>query len=361
MLFDTSNKHPTSSMNRKTFLINSVILFSGQLLGCKTSTKDAEVTSLISFDLHTHPGVFIKKGMADYPGDMVFAKRMEDMRLNKISGAFFSLVADMPLLKITETGIVPRGKFKEGEGWAEFEQQLAILKDLLLQNNIKITFSGDELKADKTIQAYLSCEGGDFLDGNIDNVKKCYDEGVRSIQLVHYAPNLLGDLQTWKAEFGGLSPFGKEVVKEMNRLGMVIDVAHASVRTVKNVADLTQAPIILSHSILKGTNNGPISARAISKDHAKLVADTGGVIGMWPSGFSASFDAFVEHTFSMIDAVGIDHVGIGTDMDGNYKPVISDYTEFTNWQNALLDKGLSKTELGKISGGNAKRVLEAVL
>ena len=348
-------------MNRKTFLINSSILLTGQLLGCNSNTKKTKQSDLISFDLHTHPGVFIKKGMADYPGDSAFAKRMEDMRTNKLSGAFFSLVADMPLLKVTETGIVPRGEFKAGEGWTEFEKQLAILKALLKENGIEIAFSGEELKADATIQAYLSCEGGDFLDGQIENVAKCYAEGVRSIQLVHYAPNLLGDLQTWKAEYGGLSPFGKEVVKEMNRLGMVIDVAHASVRTVKNVADLTQAPVILSHSILKGTNNGPISARAISKDHAKLVADTGGVIGMWPSGFSASFDAFVDHTFSMIDAVGIDHVGIGTDMDGNYKPVISDYKAFSNWKVALANKGLNKEEVNKIAGGNSKRVLTQVL
>lgn len=348
-------------MNRKSFLINASILVGGHLIGCKSTTKKSEEVPLISFDLHTHPGVFMKKGMADYPGDIAFAKRMEDMQTNKLSGAFFSLVADMPLLKITERGIVPRGKFKEGEGWTEFEKQLSILKNLLTINEIEITFSGKDLKANNTIQAYLSCEGGDFLDGKIENVAKCYAEGVRSIQLVHYAPNLLGDLQTWKAKYGGLSPFGKEVVKEMNQLGMLIDVAHASVRTVKNVVDLTTAPIILSHSILKGDNNGPVSARAISKDHAKLVADTGGVVGMWPSGFSESFDVFVDHTFRMIDAIGIDHVGIGTDMDGNYKPVISNYSEVANWQSALLAKGLSRKELGKIAGGNAKRILESVL
>ncbi len=348
-------------MNRKTFLINAAILFGGQLIGCKSTAKKSKNEPLISFDLHTHPGVFIKKGMADYPGDIAFAKRIADMQAHKLSGAFFSLVADMPLLKVTETGIVPQGAFKVGEGWKEFEKQLAVLKNLLAKNSIEIAFSGNDLKANNNIQAYLSCEGGDFLDGQIENVERCYNEGVRSIQLVHYAPNLLGDLQTWKAEHNGLSAFGKEVVKEMNRLGMLIDVAHASVRTVKQVADLTKAPIILSHSILKGDNNGPISARAISEDHAKLVANTGGIVGMWPSGFSDSFEAFVEHTFRMIDALGIDHVGIGTDMDGNYKPVISNYTEFANWQNALLDKGLSKEELGKIAGGNAKRVLENVV
>lgn len=348
-------------MNRKTFLLNAGIILSGQLLGCKITGKVPVEEAMISFDLHTHPGVFFRKGTEEYAGDSAFSERMQDMQANKLNGAFFSLVADMPLLKITKNGIVPRGKYKAGEGWSEFERQLTNLKTLLTAHQMDLALSAHELTAESSVKAYLACEGGDFLDNKIENVGKCYGEGVRSIQLVHYAPNTLGDLQTWKADYGGLSPFGKEVVKEMNQLGMVIDVAHASVRTVKAVTDLTDAPIILSHSILKDGQNKPIAARAISKDHAKLIAHTGGVIGMWPSGFSASFDDFVEHTFRMIDAVGIDHVGIGTDMDGNYKPIISNYKEFSNWKIALAAKGLSTTEVAKIAGGNSKRVLEKVL
>lgn len=348
-------------MNRKTFLRNSALLLSGHLLGCKAIPNPSTSNDLISFDLHTHPGRFFQKGSEGYVGDSPFTKRIMDMQTHHLNGAFFSIVADMPLLKVTENGIVPRGKYKDGEGWKEFERQLHDLKILLTDHKVEIAFTANELTPECSTKAFIACEGGDFLDNKIENVAKSYQEGVRSIQLVHYAPNTLGDLQTWKADYGGLSPFGKEVVKEMNQLGMIIDVAHASVRTVKAVTDLTNAPIILSHSILKDGQHKPISTRAISKDHAKLVANTGGVIGMWPSGFSASLDEFVQHTFRMIDAVGIDHVGIGTDMDGNYKPIISDYKEFTDWKMALANEGLSKTDVAKIVGGNSLRVLADVL
>jgi len=228
-------------------------------------------------------------------------------------------------------------------------------------SNAKIAVSGNDLKNNDQVSAYISCEGGDFLDDDVDHLDEAYLEGVRSVQLVHYAPNTLGDLQTWKVVHGGLTVFGKEVVTRMNKLGMVIDVAHASARTVKDVADLTDAPIILSHSILKENDDRPIEARAINKGHALLVSQTGGVIGMWPSGFSNSLDEFVEATFKMVDVVGIDHVGLGTDMDGNFKPVISNYGDFITWKEALSEKGMNKEEIGKISGGNMQRVLDSIL
>ena len=105
----------------------------------------------------------------------------------------------------------------------------------------------------------------------------------------------------------------------------------------------------------------PIAKRAISKDHAKLIADTGGVIGAWPSGFNKSFEEYVDNIKQLVDTVGIDHVGIGTDMDANFKPVLSKYSEFPKLDEALLAKGFSKSETGKIMGGNAKRVLSKII
>jgi membrane dipeptidase len=348
-------------MNRKAFIYHSSLVLGATLLGCKTTTKATANKKAPSFDLHTHPGAFFYKGAKEYQGDEAFIARVKDMKTNGLDGAFFSVVADLPLLKLTDKGVVFNGTFKGDEGWLEFKKQLNILRNLLQKAEVKIALKAKELNRGNAVKAYLSCEGGDFLSGKIENVAKAYQEGIRSIQLVHYAPNDLGDLQTWKAKHKGLSSFGKEVVKEMNRLGMLIDVAHASIKTVKDVTDRTTAPIILSHSILKTGFKSPVAARAISVEHAKMVANTGGVIGMWPSGFSTSFDELVNHTFKMIDAIGIDHVGIGTDMDANFKPIIKDYTGFANWEAALLSKGLSKEEVGKVMGGNAQRVIAAVL
>ena len=321
-------------------------------------------TDMLSFDLHCHPGVFFGRGMKGYPGDSGVVKTVTEMNTGRLSGAFFGLVADLQIIEITPTGVVPKGSYPAGEAWKEYKRQLSALKELFETLPVSLAKRAadlDKAVGGKKVAAFISCEGGEFLDGNASHLDEMYAEGVRSLQLVHYAPNVLGDIQTAPPQHNGLSKSGKEVVTKMNKLGMVIDVAHASYDTVKAVSDITDSPIILSHSILKMEENRPIAKRAISVEHAKLIAKTGGVIGAWPSGFNASFDEFVDNTLRLVDAVGIDHVGLGTDMDSNFKPVFNSYLQLPQWADALATKGLSREEVGKILGGNARRVLGRVL
>ncbi len=350
-------------MKRKEFLIHSGLALGATMLGSVYYGKEEfeRKSNKIDFDLHAHPGVFFAKGTALFPGEEAFVNRILEMKANNLDGAFFSLVADWPLLQITDQGVVFNRAYQKDEGWIEFKKQLSIFKELLQKSEAVLTVQPAALGDGESVKAFLACEGGDFIGTNLGHVEEAYDEGVRSIQIVHYAPNLLGDLQTWKSEHGGLSKLGGQVIKKMNQLGMIIDVAHASARTVKMAVDLTKDPVILSHSILKDDKERPISARAISVEHAKMVSVTGGVIGIWPSGFSSSFDEFIDHTFRMIDAVGINHVGIGTDMDANFQPVISSYHQFSDWKSALSTRGLTEEEIGKIAGNNMKRVLDEVL
>lgn len=315
------------------------------------------------FDLHTHPGIFFMKGTAQYPGDAGVHATVAEMKKGNVSGAFFSMVMDMPLLKRTETGIVPIRNFSKGEGWQEYKRQLKIVNEVFELTKIVRASSYALYASSKEVNrlaGFLSCEGADFLD-DASQLDEVYADGVRSIQLVHYAPNPLGDLQTHASQHNGLSMLGKEIVKKMNTLGMVIDVAHASQKTVQDIVRATQSPVILSHSILKMEPNRPIAARAISTDHAKLVAQTGGVIGAWPSGFNKSFDEYVENILRLVDVVGIDHVGLGTDMDSNFKPVLDSYQQLTKLTAALQIKGLSDSEIKKIAGENADRVLKKAL
>jgi len=87
-----------------------------------------------------------------------------------------------------------------------------------------------------------------------------------------------------------------------------------------------------------------------------------GVIGAWPSGFAnRTFDDFVDQTMRLIDVVGVDHVGLGTDMDGNFKPVFSSYLQLPDWVAGLRSKGLSEIDVAKVAGGNALRVVGQVL
>lgn len=286
---------------------------------------------------------------------------VREMKEGHLTSCFLALVADAPLLKPGPKGIIITRKYSPGDGWTEYKRQLQRLKEVFAQ--VEMPFSADlsDLSAKNNVPfGYIAVEGGDFLDDHLYRIEEAYQDGVRSIQLVHYAPNNLGDLQTAETTFNGLSAFGKDVVKKMNELGMVIDVAHASFQTAKDVAKLTKAPIILSHSILQLEADRPLALRAISKEHAKLVADTGGVIGAWPSGFNKSFDDYITNIKRMIDVVGIDHVGIGTDMSANFKPVLTNYIQYPQVAEALKSNGLSSEEVAKIMGENAKVVLSKI-
>jgi membrane dipeptidase len=316
-----------------------------------------------AFDLHCHPGMFLQRGAADYAGDQAPAKTISEMREGGLAAAFFSVVADSKLLVRDAKGIVVSRAFAAGEAWADCERQLATFDDLVKREKIGFATSFGQMEAFRQrgqLAAFLSCEGGDCLEGNLGRLEQVYQRGVRSLQLVHYAQNTLGDLQTQPPAYNGLSAFGRDVVRRMDRLGMVVDVAHAAFSTVKATVDSTSAPILLSHSHLQSESSP--HPRLITVEHARLVASTGGVIGAWPSGFAnRTFADFVDQTMRLVDAVGVDHVGLGTDMDGNFQPVFSSYRQLPDWIAALRAKGLSEEDVAKIAGGNASRVLQQVL
>ena len=357
---------PTNSPmpTRKQFLQQLITAAAGTSLIGFESIASPSAKAPLTFDFHCHPGLFPTKGTDRYAGDAAVMKTVNAMNASHFSGAFFSLVADMPLISIGPTGVTVSKPYAKGEAWAEYKRQRAVFKEVFQPNNVKLSTKASDLetyaKQDK-VAAFLGCEGGDLFEGIIDRVDEAYKDGVRSIQLVHYAPNDVGDLQTAESMHNGLSAFGKNVVKRMNSLGMVVDVAHATFKTVKDAAEITTMPIILSHSALSMEPDRPLAKRTISPDHARVVAGTGGVIGMWPSGFFKSFDEFVDGTLKMIEVVGADHVGLGTDMDGNFKPVLDNYSQVTTWGQALRARGLSEEETWKVLGGNALRVLKQVL
>ncbi len=347
--------------NRKQFLKNSLAMVAGYtLLHGFENEAAAQRTAYFTFDLHCHPGRLFANADSGF-GEVGSTKTVADMKNAHLSGAFFSLVADSPLIKLGATGVSITGKFAPGEAWKEYQRQIKDMRNFLSNVSVNIGKQKKDLSDSQQLTAYLSVEGGDFLEGNSEKVDEAYQDGVRSIQLVHYVPNKVGDLQTSEPINNGLSVFGKEVVRRMNKLGMLIDVAHANYQTVKDVVSLTDSPVMLSHSILEMESDRPIAKRAISKEHAKLIAQTGGIIGAWPSGFNKSFDEYVDNTLRLVEVVGVDHVGIGTDMDGNFKPVLSSYDQYPTFAEALKTKGFSSNEVEKVMGGNAKRVIGKIL
>ena len=206
----------------------------------------------------------------------------------------------------------------------------------------------------------ITCEGADFLEGDVEGVEEVHRQGARSITLVHYRVNELGDIQTEAPVHGGLTPFGAEVVREMNRLGMVIDLAHATWDVTRDVLALTDAPVLISHSHLaRGPDPHP---RLLSEEHALAVTRSGGVVAAWPAGVAlASLDEFVDEILRMVDLLGVDHVALGTDMDANYRPVLTSHRQVPDLASALLDRGAGVDTVGQILGGNLVRLYSQVL
>ncbi len=205
-------------------------------------------------DMHCHPGDFA----AESGGDQAPAKTISEMREGGLAAGFFSIVADAKVLGRDSKGIVVKGTFTPGESWADCRRQLTIFDDLVKREKIGFASSVRQMETIRNrgqLTAFLSCEGGDCLEGNVGRLDDLHQRGVRSFQLVHYAQNALGDLQTEQPVHNGLSTFGRDVVRCANRLGMMVDVAHAAFSTVKATVDSSTAPIVLSHSHLQSESS----------------------------------------------------------------------------------------------------------
>ena len=208
----------------------------------------------------------------------------------------------------------------------------------------------------------VAAEGADFLEGRLDRLEQAFTEHrLRHLQLVHYRVNELGDIQTAPPEHGGLTDFGAEVVRACNRLGVVVDLAHGDFWLAKRAADVAARPLVLSHTALSA-RPGPRS-RLITAEHARLVAGTDGVIGVWPLvGATPTLRGYAESIARMVDVVGIDHVGIGSDMQGLLGPAaFDDYRQTPALASAFLSAGFRSPDAVKLLGGNYARVLEACL
>jgi len=326
-----------------------------------TAPQRADADSLlagnVSVDLHSHPGLHQRIA------PITLQTHLDRIARGHLKVALLAAVSDGPVIRSSPTGRISQVREPvAGELYASTYRQLATFQAAIDSGRLALVRSPADLgklNATATPGGILAVEGADFLEARLDRVQEAYGRGIRSIQLVHYRINELGDIQTEPALHGGLTPFGKDVVREMNRLGMVVDVAHATLDDVKGVVDVAQKPLILSHTILFTRTR---FSRAISREHARLVAGQGGVIGVFPVPVDAhDFNGFIDHVSRLVDVVGVDHVGIGTDMDGiPVGPLFTDYTEWPSIPAALLARGYRPPDVVKVMGGNFVRVFKAV-
>jgi membrane dipeptidase len=317
-----------------------------------------------TFDLHAHPGRFFMAGappsafVDSYPQpdpDGAIA----DMRRGGLTGAMFATVADLAVLGRTERGLGATRAFAPGEAFADHLRQIDAARSLFDANGIAHAHNGADIRtahASRGLAGFISVEGGDFIEDRFERIAQAAALGVRSITIIHYRVNQIGDTQTEAPVHHGLADLGRATIEAMEDAGVLVDLSHASFDTVKQATAIATRPMLLSHS-----NIGPVAGphpRLISLEHARLVTATGGVVGCVPAGFAqASFDDFVDTIFDMIDRLGIDHVAIGTDMDFTYRSVLPSYRDWPALAGILLARGLSEDEVAKVMGGNAMRIL----
>ncbi len=323
-----------------------------------------------SVDAHAHPGRSFVDGAENLSGLVwLYAKlgsfeddTIADMRAGGLSAAAFAAVSDFQVLGLEGEGLATVRAFEPGEAWASYQRQMARLQSLATRGLVwPIRQVGDIAKARAAgkVGALLTVEGGDFLEGRPERVAMAHADGVRSITLMHYRNNELGDIITGTPVHGRLSDAGVAVVREMNRVGMLIDVAHAQEPTASGAIAASSRPVIASHVHVHGQLRHP---RFISRALAQTIAQKGGgVVGAWPAGIGITdLKGFVDRALELVDMVGIDHVCLGTDMDANYKPVLDTYVNLPYFVAGLAQHGLTETDIAKLIGGNFIRLLSDV-
>ena len=207
-------------------------------------------------------------------------------------------------------------------------------------------------------------ENGYAIGKDIANISRYRDMGVVYMTLCHNGDNDICDSARGNGEHGGLSAFGKEAVMEMNRVGMVIDLSHAAESTFWQVLELSTVPVVCSHSSCKALCNHP---RNLADEQMAALASKGGVVQVTMySGFlredgEATIDDFMMHLEHAISVAGIEHVGIGTDFDGDGAVKgCSSASQLCNITRELLRRGYCESDIEKIWGGNWLRVMRTV-
>jgi len=217
------------------------------------------------------------------------------------------------------------------------------------------------------IAAVMCVEGGHSIENSIDKLITLYDAGMRYMTITwNNSLDWAISAKDSRSTTVGLNEFGREVIRKMDSLGVIIDISHTGIKTIQDILEVTNNPIIATHS----------GARAIQNHYRNLydsqiidIANSGGVIGVvfYPWFLTNSSIAYIsdviKHIDHIVNLVGIDHVSIGSDFDGTggRLPIgLEDVTKFPDLTYALLEHGYSQSEVEKILGGNFLRVFKEV-
>lgn len=205
----------------------------------------------------------------------------------------------------------------------------------------------------RPVGGLLATEGSHPLEGRIENVEKLYAAGYRMMGLTHFFDNELGgSLHGLSGE--GLTDFGREAVREMERLNIIVDLAHASPAVVRDTLDIATRPVVVSHTGIRGACDSP---RNLEDALMKRIADAGGLVGIgyWKGAVCDPAPAeIVKSIRYAMDFLGVDHVALGSDYDGAV-PVAFDTSQLAILTAEMQKAGFTEEEIAKVMGGNAIR------
>lgn len=237
---------------------------------------------------------------------------------------------------------------------------------------LRLATRGEDIrqaKANGQVAAVLGLEGGEALEGDLSLLRIYHRLGVRLITITWNRRNALADGLGEARSGGGLTSFGVEAVREMNRLGILIDVSHLAPAGVRDVLEVSQAPVIASHSNARAVCDHP---RNLSDAQVQGIAEKGGVVCVtFVPGFvaerEASLERLLDHIEHLLRVAGEDHVGLGSDFDGfgfgnpeDQFPDLPDVSHLPRLTEGMLRRGIPARVVEKILGGNFLRLFEQV-
>ena len=235
----------------------------------------------------------------------------------------------------------------------------ALFRDRLAKTNWGVDYSAYTGRPVEPIGAMLTIEGLQNLEGKASNLDRLYDAGFRMAGLTHFFDNELGGSMHGLKK-GGLTPFGRDIVRRMEAKGMIVDIAHLSHTGVAEVLAMARRPVVSSHGGVQATCK---VNRNLTDGEIRGVAKTGGIIGIgyWEGAVCSTDPRAAAKAMKHVrDLVGIQHVALGSDYDGA-TTVRFDTSQLTQVTQALLDEGFTEQEIRAVMGENALRVIRAGL
>ena len=366
------------------------------LLGWAGDAIDSRVDDLVAktVGIDTHNHIDVPLTIAEMPGPDIDLRG--EMKRSGLAAICMTFATD----------------YQPGDPYDRFLKGLASMDRQLERNSMKRSLTPEDIRTAHISgqpTVIQSVEGAHFLQGHLERVEEAYNRGLRHFGLLHDSDATvpLGDVYTNTPRFGGLTAFGASVIKECNRVGMVVDLAHASMQTTQAALKATSRPVIISHTGLD-TQLGSdprmaqmMRSRLISKEQARIVADAGGAVGVWTHLSNTPLE-YAHNIRALVDLIGVDHVCIGTDTKltqpsprppgpppgspggptglggpppgfrpGQKREQVGERTNLA-WEHqsagfyyvvvdAMLKTGFTSEEIGKIGGANYLRIFAAAV